>query len=401
MKFSLTFAFVMVVTSFAAAAEWSQFRGPGGSGAADDNSLPTTWSPTQNIKWKVELPGRSAASPVVFGKKVFVTAATGARMERLHVLCLDADTGKTLWHRQLTATGNTACHPKSSMAAPTPCVNADGVYCLFATTDLAAFDLDGNQKWYRSLVGDYPDISNQVGMAASPVLWKDFLIVPMDSTGDSFIAAIDTRYGKNVWKVDRPKDINWVTPTVRTVGDRAEVIFGSGKETVAYNAADGKKSWSVNDEASGVPTAQIAGDRVLLPIGGVTCLKPDGQKMTEVWKSQKLSSGYTTPLVYRDRVYAIGKAGTVVCVDLKNGKEVWTERIGKGKGTYWASPIASDGMIFTFDDAGICSVLRADDDPKVLAMNDMKAEILGTPAIANGCMYIQTVNGIYCISAKK
>jgi outer membrane protein assembly factor BamB len=393
---------IFIGASLAAAAEWSQFRGPGGSGAADDNSLPTTWSQTQNVKWKADLPGRSAASPVVFGKKVFVTAATGARLERLHVLCLDADTGKTLWHRQLAATGNTACHPKSSMAAPTPCVNADGVYCLFATADLAAFDLDGNLKWYRSLVGDYPDISNQVGMAASPVLWKDFLIVPMDSTGDSFIAAIDTRYGKNIWKVDRPKDINWVTPTVRTIGDRTEIIFATTKDTQAYNAADGKKAWSLPNAGPSIPSAQLAGDRVVLPIAtGVTCLKPDGGKMTEVWSSPKLASGYTTPIVYRDRVYAIGRAGTLICADLKNGKEVWSERIGKGKAQFWASPIASDGMIFAFDDAGNCTVVKADDEPKVLAVNEMKAEILGTPAIANGCMYIQTVTGIYCISAKK
>src|SRR5262245_33818370 len=225
MKSSSVLSCMLVLGTCAAAADWSQFRGPGGSGAADEHGLPATWSPTENVKWKVDLPGRSAASPVVFGKKVFVTAATGARMERLHVLCLDADTGKVLWHRQLTATGNTACHPKSSMAAPTPCANADGVYCLFATADLAAFDFDGNLKWYRSFTGDYPDSSNQVGMAASPVIWKDSLIVPMDNVGDSFLAALDTSYGTNIWKVPRPKDINWVTPTLRPVGDKAQIVF--------------------------------------------------------------------------------------------------------------------------------------------------------------------------------
>src|SRR5262245_57748687 len=214
----LTLLSSLLLVSFSMAGDWPQFRGPGGSGVSDEKGLPTTWGPTENVKWKVDLPGRSAASPVIFGKKVFVTAATGPRFDRLHVICLDADTGKKLWHRQFTATGNTACHPKSSMAAATPCVNADGLYCLFATADLAAFDLDGNLKWYRSLVGDYKDISNQVGMAASPVLWKDYLIVPMDTVGDSFLAAIDTKYGKNVWKVERPKDINWVTPTLRTAG---------------------------------------------------------------------------------------------------------------------------------------------------------------------------------------
>jgi outer membrane protein assembly factor BamB len=391
------------IASGAYSAEWSQFRGPDGNGVAEEKGLPTSWSPKENVKWKTDLPGRSAASPVVYGKKIYVTSASGPRMDRLHVICLDADSGKILWQRQLTATGNTACHPKSSMAAPTPCVNADGVFCLFATADLAAFDHEGNLKWYRSLVGDYPYISNQVGMAASPILWKDFLIVPMDTVGESFIAAVDTKYGKNVWKVERPKEINWVTPTLRNTGDGAEVIFSAGKETTAYNAADGRKNWTIVAAGASVPTALTVGDQVLLPLGaGVTCLKPDGKKMAEVWKAPKLSSGYTTPLVYKDRVYAINRVGVLNCADLKTGTEVWNERIVAGKGAFWASPIACDDKIFTFDDGGICTVIQAGGDKaKVLSVNDLKAEILGTPAIAHRSLFIQTATGIYCIAAKK
>ena len=151
-----------------------------------------------------------------------------------------------------------------------------------------------------------------------------------------------------------------------------------------------------------VPTAVLAGDRVILPVGGgVKYLKSAGGKMVEVWNSPKLASGYTTPIVYRDRVYAIGRAGTFICANLKTGKEVWSERISKGKGQFWASPIAADGKLFTFDDAGNCTVLQAGDQFKVLAVNEMKAEILGTPAIANGSLYLQTTNRLYCIAAKK
>jgi outer membrane protein assembly factor BamB len=289
------------------------------------------------------------------------------------------------------------------MAAPTPCVNADGVYFLFATTDVAALDHDGNLRWYRSLVTDYPDISNQIGMAASPILWKDFLIVPMDTVGESFLAAVDTKYGKNVWKTERPKEVNWVTPTLRPVGERAEVIFSSPVETRAYDAATGKKAWSVAARGPSVPTAVLHGDNVVLPVaGGLSLLKPDGTGMTEVWKSPKLATGYTSPLVYQDRVYGIGRAGALISADLKTGKDVWSERIGKGKGQFWASPIAADGMVFTFDDAGICTIVKAGgDSAKVVATNDLKAELMGTPAIANKALYIPTSNGLYCIAGKK
>jgi outer membrane protein assembly factor BamB len=403
MNARLALVAVLLSVGFLAAGDWPQFRGPNASGVSDEKDLPSSWGPTENVKWKVETPGRSVASPVVFGKKVFVTSSSGIRNDRLHVQCIDADTGKLLWHRQLAATGNTGHHPKSSMAAPSPCVNAEGVYCLFATADLAAYDLDGNLKWYRSLAEDYPNIANQVGMASSPVLHKDFLIVPMDTAGDSFLAAVDTTYGKNVWKIERPREINWVTPTLRVAGSVAELIFATPKETIAYTVTDGKKSWSVAGESGGIPTAVTSGEKVLLPSrGNLVCLQPgENGAMKELWRNPKLSPGNASPLVYDGRVYSVGRAGTLICANLSDGKELWSERVSKGKGTFWASPIAGDGKIYTFDDAGICTVLKAGDTAQVLASNDLKEEIMGTPALANGCVYIRTVSGVWCVSEKK
>ncbi len=394
---------VLLSVAVAGAGDWPQFRGPNASGVSDETGLPTSWSQTENVKWKAETPGRSVASPVVFGKKLFVTSASGVRYDRLHVQCFDADTGKQLWRRQLTATGNTGHHPKSAMAAPTPCVDADGVYCLFATADLAAYDLDGNLKWCRSLAEDYPNIANQVGMASSPVLYKDKLIVPMDTAGESFLAAIDTAYGQNVWKIDRPRDINWVTPTLRVTNTVAELIFATPKETLAYAVADGKKAWGVPGETGGIPTAITAGDLVLLPArGNLLCVRP-GEKgaVKELWKSPKLAPGNASPVVYDGKVYTVSKIGLLTCGNLSDGKEQWSQRVSKGKGAHWASPVAGDGKVYTFDDVGICTVLQAGDTAKVLASNDLKEEIMGTPALANGCMYIRTVSGVYCISQKK
>jgi outer membrane protein assembly factor BamB len=130
-------------------------------------------------------------------------------------------------------------------------------------------------------------------------------------------------------------------------------------------------------------------------------LKPERAEMTEVWKTPKIATGYTSPLVYRDRVYGIVGAGNFVCADVETGRQIWSERIGKGAGKFWASPVAGDGHLFAFDDAGNCTVLKAGDEPKIVATNDLKAEIMGTAAIANRSLYIPTVNGLYCISAKR
>ena len=160
----LSLSMLLAVGTISFAANWPQFRGENGSGVTSDTKLPVTWSNTQNVLWKSEIPGRGVSSPVVAGDHIYVTSNSGIRQDRLHVLCYSLSDGKLLWQRQLTATGNTGCHPVTTMAAPTPVATSEGVYALFATGDLAAFDQEGTLKWYRSLVGDYPTLGNQVGM---------------------------------------------------------------------------------------------------------------------------------------------------------------------------------------------------------------------------------------------
>jgi len=190
-------------TAVAPAGDWPGFRGPGGGGVSTEKDLPVKWDKKEGLRYKVELPGRGLSNPVIAAGRVYVTASSGYRERRLHVLCLDEPTGKKVWERQFAATGNTGCHPMTNMAAPTPVTDGKVVFALFATGDVAAVARDGTLLWYRSLVSDYPGIANQVGMAASPVLAANVLVIPMESAVDSFIAGVDARTGKNRWKVKR------------------------------------------------------------------------------------------------------------------------------------------------------------------------------------------------------
>jgi len=233
---------LMLFAALSNAADWTQFRGVRGSGVSNDSGLPVKWSKTENLKWKSELPGKGLSCPVVADGRVFVTACDGPEQTRLLVLCFDAANGKKLWQRSIWATGNTLCHPKTNMAAPTPATDGKAVYALFATADLVAYDRDGNLLWYRSLVGDYPTITNQVGMASSPVLAGETLVVPMDNSGESFVAGIDRKTGKNKWKIDRPRDINWVTPAVRHDGKQTEIIFPSQRNSLPMTRPPAKSA---------------------------------------------------------------------------------------------------------------------------------------------------------------
>jgi outer membrane protein assembly factor BamB len=393
-----------VLAPSALASDWPQFRGPRGTAVSEDTGLPTTWDAKAgtNIRWRADLPARGVSCPVVAKGKVYVTCCGGYRQDRLYVVCFDAKSGKQLWERQFTATGSTNCHPKSSMAGATPVTDGDRVFALFGTGDLAALDADGNLLWYRALVRDYPTITNQVGLAASPVLWKDVLLLPLENPGDESLAlAVNAKTGKNLWKASRVRDINWVTPLLRPRGDGAEVLFQSNNELTAYDVKTGEKRWAYKAAGLGtVPMPVALGDRVLAPGGGAQALTPPADKgeAKVEWTSSKLSSGYTTALHYRKRVFAIN--GTFLNgVNAEDGQPAGTPV--RLRGTFWASPIAADGKIYVVNEEGTTYVIDAGDQPKVIATNAIGEEVVATPAIADGAIFLRTSERLYCIAVKK
>jgi outer membrane protein assembly factor BamB len=385
------------------AGDWPQFRGPGGTGSADETGLPETWSATDNVRWKADLPGRGLSSPVVAGGSVYLTACSGPRQERLYVLCFEAATGRRRWERQLWATGNTLCHPKTCMAAPTPVTDGERVYALFATGDLACFDAAGNLVWYRALVQDYPTVTNQVGMAASPVLWRDVLIVPLENLGDSCILGLDKLTGVNQWKDTRDRDINWVTPLLIHRGGREEVVVQSAKELTAYDPQTGSRRWDVRPAAlATIPSPVAGGDTVLLSGPRFQCLRlpEDGGRPEVVWQSARLKSGYVTPLCYRGRLYTVNPMSMLVCADPATGKVLWQERLPL-EGEVSASPVAADGKVYVTDERGATAVVAVGDRPRVLATNELGEGVLATTALAEGAIYLRSDRHLFCVGPKQ
>jgi outer membrane protein assembly factor BamB len=391
------------------AADWPQFRGPGGTGVSPETGLPVRWGPAKNIRWKAELPGRGVSSPVVAGGRVYVTACSGYQQRRLHLLCFDAACGTKQWERQFQATGNTLCHPKTCMAAPTPVSDGDRVYALFATGDLGCFDRDGNLLWYRSLVSDYHDITNQVGLAASPILWKDLLIVPMENVGESFAAGLDKLCGQNRWKVERPRDINWPTPLLLEHDGRSEVLFQAPQELAAYDPATGRKLWTYTGEGMTAVPSLVAAEGLIVLSGGVALRPPDtasspqenrGEKRSQAgpqvaWRSIKLRPAYASPLYYQGLLYAINNSGILLNgADIRTGRVIWQQRV---KGPFSASPVAGDKKIYLVNEDGLTTVVRPGKVPQILSTNALGEPMLATPAIANGAIYLRSDRHLFCI----
>lgn len=403
MKTLLTIVALVFASNLGLASDWPQFRGANSSGVSMDTGLPVEWNPGTNLRWKAELPGRGVSSPIVAAGRAYVTAATGYQQDRLHVLCFEVATGKPLWHRQMSATGNTLCHPKTSTAAATPVSDGDRVYALFATGDLVCFDRDGNLIWYRSLEHDYPTISNNVGMASSPILWNDELILVMETAGDSFAAAIDKNTGKNRWKIERNRDINWVTPLMLVQGASAEVLFQSAPEISAYDARTGKKRWSFESKGlATIPSPITAHGILYLPASGqVLAVQPGSEQMPakQLWQSNKLKTSYGSPLFYEDRIYTISNpVGIVACV-AADGTFLWqSERLN---GQFSASPVAGDGKLYFVNEEGTTTVMQSGPAPKILATNRLEETVMATPAIADGALFIRSEKHLFCVANPK
>ncbi|MFO0968108.1 MAG: PQQ-binding-like beta-propeller repeat protein [Gemmataceae bacterium] len=378
-----------------------QFRGAGSRGVSTEKSLPVNFSDKENLRFKVSLPGRGLSNPVVAGGRIFVTACSGYQEKRLHVLCFDARDGKRLWERSFAATSPTLCHPKTNMAAPTPVTDGENIYALFATNDLFCLDKDGALKWYRSFVTDYPTVGNYVGMAASPTLWKDLLIVDIVNNGESFAAGIDTKTGENRWRIDRPRDINWVTPIVIRNGKADEVILQGASGLFALDPASGKERWSLTSKKFQPMPSPTFGDGVIFsPAERFLAIRPGtaGAKAEIAWESPKLPTGYSSPIYHEGKVYALSARGILNCADAISGKALWDLRL---EGAYAASPLLADGRIYVVSEEGQASVIDLAPEPKVAAANALRDTILASPVASDGALLLRSDKYLYSFGKTK
>jgi outer membrane protein assembly factor BamB len=381
-------------------ADWLQFRGTTGNGVATPdtsaaNAPPVSWKDATNVAWKSELPGRGLSSPIVVGNRVVVTANSGVRQDRLHVLCFDRDSGAEIWHRQFWATGMTHCHPKTSMAAPSPASDGKRIYALYSCNDLACLDLDGNVLWLRALMLDYPNAANSVGLSASPVVVDDTLVVQIENESVSFAAGLNTSDGVNRWKLDRPRALNWSSPV--PVGPTG-VLLQSTSEIAFIEARSGKVLWTHAAACGAIPSSTVTEKVFVIPSEGMTALKCEGSiasKPTIVWKSNKMTADTPSPLIYDERIYAVG--GSILrCADLQTGEVKWRLRL---KGPFSGSLVAAGGRIYCFSEEGVCQVVQpGDGEGTVVGTSELGESVLCTPAISDGGLFVRSDKHLWKIA---
>jgi outer membrane protein assembly factor BamB len=288
------------------------------------------------------------------------------------------------------------------MAAPTPITDGERVYALFATGDFVCYDKNGDLVWYRSLVGDYPTVGNNVGMASSPTIWGDLILLCLENVGDSFAAGIDKNTGENRWRIDRPRGINWVSPIVIQNGGAAEVLLLGPDGIDAHDPATGKKKWSEPKTKVWAYSSLTFDEGIIFSPGEkMTALRP-GNGKTEPsiqWQSLKLKPGYCSPIAYQGRLYVVNGNGVVNCADAKTGDIIWTQRVD---GPFSASPLLADGKLYVLNEKGVMAVLAAGGkEANLIATNKIDDTFLASPVAADGAIFLRSDGALYCIGGKK
>ena len=372
--------------------DWKQFRGTDVSGVLGKPALPAVLEEDKNISWKVALPGEGLSSPIVVGDRVFVSCSSGVKQDRLHVRCHAAASGELIWERQFWATGRTMCHDKTAVAAPTPASDGKRVYVLFSSNDLVCLDLEGRLQWLRGLTADYPNASNSLGMASSPVVVGNTLVVQSENDSESFAVGIDADNGRNRWRLDRPKAANWTSPVIMddaATGDPL-VVLQSSRGVTGVRPETGEIVWNYSDGASTIPSSVVAGSLLLVPSHGITALRPQSSdaEPEQLWRSSRLRPATPSPVVLGGKLFTVNHAGVVTCGSLEDGDRIWQLRL---KGPFSGTPVGWGRYLYFVNEAGLLQVVDTEaEEGEVVSQLDLGEMILCTPALGEGALYVRS-----------
>ncbi len=415
------------------AENWPNWRGPSFNGASPERNLPVTLSKTNGVRWAAELPGPSAATPIIWGDRVFVSS-TDAKAKTLLAIGLDRRTGRQLWQQQVGIGFNK--DDRSNYASPSPVTDGNLVWFYYGNGDLAAFDMDGKPVWARNVQKDYGTFAFLWTYSTSPVLCDGKLYIQVlqrnvpvqgrgrtDGPNEPYLLALDPKTGQELWRHVRPSDAReesreaFSTPLPLTYQGRSELVLVGGDCITGHDSATGKEGWrwgTWNPDHIGhwrlVPSAVAGGGVVLAsaPKGApVSAVRLGGQGTLDdsglawVSKNREVSTDVATPLFYQDRFYVLnGERRVLACVEPATGKLEWAGELGRGA-KIEASPTGADGRIYFLDQRGTVYVVEAGAEFKLLHTVNMADEgddaLRSSIAVSQGNLFIRTGRKLYCV----
>ncbi len=421
---------------------WPSFRGAGAAGIATGHALPEKWDASKDvgIRWKVPVPGLSHASPIVWGDRVFLvsavssqgdstfkpglygagTASTDRSPHQWIVLAYDRRTGRRLWERVAhEGAPKDKRHIKSTYASATPATNGRIVVASFGSQGLFAYDVAGKLLWKRDLgrmdVGAYDLPAYEWGPASSPIIWRDRVIVQVDTSGDDFIAALDLQTGRTLWETPRDELPSWATPTVVEHDGRAQVVTNAPNFIRGYDALTGKELWRLGGSSKiTAPTPFAAGGLIIVASGRAPerpifairpgaagdLTLPDGHRSNAgvAWSWTQRGSYMPTPVAHDGLLYVLANQGLFDCYELATGVEVYRQRLPHRGSGFSASPIVVDGRIYLSSEDGDMFVVKAGRTFALESTNPMGEPLMATPAVTAGTLLVRGERHLFAVA---
>ena len=403
---------------------WPNWRGPSGDGISLEKGIPVKWSPTENIAWRVAIPGKGHSSPVVWGNKVFLTTCLPEKEQRL-LLCLDQRTGKKLWQKVVLNSPLETIHPLNSRASGTPATDGQHVFVTFMKADdrkipapnvgtqrlitpgkiiVAAYDLDGEQKW-KINVGDF--ISAH-GFNTCPVLFEDLVIINGDHDGDAYLVALERKTGRKRWRIEREnKTRSYATPIIREIGGRTQMILSGSLCVASYDPHNGKRHWIVDGPTEQFVASMVYNGEYVFVTAGyperhILAIRPDGSGNVTgthvAWRTNRGAAYVPSPIFAGPYLLVVADSGIASCLNAKTGKRHWMERLPGG---HSPSTVSADDLVYFTSDRGVTTIVRPGKMFNVIARNELGEQISASPAISQGQIFLRTHQHLYCIGSKK
>ncbi len=395
------------------AADWTRFRGPNGSGASQDD-LPSEWKES-DYAWKVAIPGDGHSSPIVSKGKIFLQSASSDGQKR-NLICFDATTGKILWNKDVPAKPipkEQKIHPKSSSCSSTPAADGERVFTVFwdgKGLELIAWDYDGKKLWNKEL-GSF---ASEHGAGLSPVTYSGKVYVNLDQDKKAEVIAFDAKTGDEKWRQKRqPLRACYSCPTFIEGPGEPQMLVANTSGITSYNPDTGKEKWHwdwvFTGKKGGLRNVggPVLHDGVCYAISGdgggdrhMVAVTTDGTKKL-LWEQKKGTPYVPSPIALGKYLFWVtDKEGTVVCVDAKTGKEAWSDRIGGGS-QFFSSPVLAKDKIYAINEKGTVFVVKASGESfESLGKVELKESVIASPAIADGKLIIRGEKHLFCVGKK-
>lgn len=385
------------------AEDWPQFRGPTGQGHSSETGVPERWSESENVRWKVLVPGFGWSSPAVVGNQIWLTSAT-EEGKSLRAICLDKQTGEIRHNVEVFRHADPGkIHSKNSYASPTPIIDADKVYIHFGALGTAALNTTTGEILWTKVLEYY----HRHGPGGSPQLYRDRLIINCDGFDEQFVVALSTNTGEELWRARRDAQHAYSTPLWIEVDGKDQIISTGADRTVAYDPMTGKEIWWFTYEGYSLVPRPVYGHGLVFVCSGyntpwVYAVRPTGQndvtKSHVVWSLRRGAPLTPSPLLVGDELYLMTDRGVASCVDARTGKVHWQERLG---GDYSASPTFVDGRIYIQSESGVTTVIAPGTEYRQLAQNKIDGRTFASLAISDQAIFLRSDTHLYRIEHER